>query len=631
MITMKKSVFLKALCLALLISLVQIPPISATPQDRAKVVMAASPHAAGRQSEFLLAQNEGNSKTSSKDSVLRTREEDNFMAEEDIIYMDGYFLNRRGELLTNRWIDFKGQSYKTDKKGRPLKNQFVTSRSKVYLTGSKGQILHGIYSYKGTLYYLDQKTGEVRNDGDWVRFGNYYYYVQKDGAVLHDQFITTNNRTYYVGSDGTRRYGDMVIAGKVFHLDPLTGVYQSYDTNVDQAKASSNVPLSPEELEDKEDNKGKDNQQDQKDNLTDNKNNANYSSDYRMYRSDDRVFFMDRSGNPCVNQFCSKGNDIYLVGSQGEALKGVYRFWGKLFLLDVKTGVLHHENDLVFSKGKVYFPQSNGILLHNQFKTIGKNTYYFGNDGSMQFGKLTLNGHNFYMDPSTGVLKSYQLANGQSSHKKPSHTQPDSSKQPMKNHDPSVVIDISYYQRPENIDYDALANDISSAIIRVGYTGYSDGRTTYEDTAFKRHYRELKKRGVPLGAYWYSGATNYSSGVNEARKALQIIGNRSFDLPIYWDTEDEYHQRPASRQAVTDAARGFLTTIQQSGYKAGIYGSANWLETQIDMNQLSGYETWVAHYGVSKPRYRGPYKMWQFTNNYRVDGINVPVDGSKRY
>lgn len=622
----KKSVFLKALCFALLISLAQIPPISAAHPDRAMVGVAASSHAAGNVFDgILLAENEVDANAPldlAKPQTEKTKQEDDFIVDDEAILAYGVFINRKGESLRDQWVKFQGQSYKTDRNGRPIKNQFVSDGEKIYLTGAKGELLRGVYRYQGTLYLLDDRTGEVRTDGGWVKSGGYYYYVEKNGSVLHDQFVTSQKETYYVGADGTRQYGDLVINGKVFHMDPKTGIYKGYDQNVDAAKHSSNKPMAssdPEKRTETIEEKGLVNEA------------GKATTDYKMYKYEDRIFFLDRDGNNCINQFCSNGNDIYLVGPKGEALKGVYRFKGKLFLLDIQSGRLHHENQMTFSKGKIYYPQSNGVLLQNQFKTIGKETYYFGNDGAMKFGTLQLNGHTFYMDPKTGALTRYELSNGKTPGQKPTVTEPDKSTQPIPDHDARVVVDLSYYQRPEAIDYDALANDISGAVLRAGYTGYSDGRTTYEDTAFNRHYHELNKRGTRLGAYWYSGATSYAQGVNEAREALRILGGRALDLPIYWDTEDEYHQRPSSRQALTEAAKGFLSTIRSAGYKAGIYGSANWLENELDMDQLQGYETWVAHYGVARPRYSRSYKMWQFTNNYRVDGINVPVDGSKRY
>ncbi len=46
------------------------------------------------------------------------------------------------------------------------------------------------------------------------------------------------------------------------------------------------------------------------------------------------------------------------------------------------------------------------------------------------------------------------------------------------------------------VDYDLLASNVSGVILRAVYG-------IWRDTAFETHYRELTKRGVPVGAYHY--------------------------------------------------------------------------------------------------------------------------------
>ena len=58
------------------------------------------------------------------------------------------------------------------------------------------------------------------------------------------------------------------------------------------------------------------------------------------------------------------------------------------------------------------------------------------------------------------------------------------------------IIDISFYQRPDAINYDLLAEQVGGVILRACYA-------TYKDTAFERHYQEFTQRGVPVGAYHY--------------------------------------------------------------------------------------------------------------------------------
>lgn len=82
------------------------------------------------------------------------------------------------------------------------------------------------------------------------------------------------------------------------------------------------------------------------------------------------------------------------------------------------------------------------------------------------------------------------------------------------------IIDLSGWQRPEEINYDALSQNISGAIVRV----HSGAQTTKEndasfingiDKAYKSHITELQKRNVPVAVYAYVAGKN----VQEMEKA----------------------------------------------------------------------------------------------------------------
>lgn len=192
------------------------------------------------------------------------------------------------------------------------------------------------------------------------------------------------------------------------------------------------------------------------------------------------------------------------------------------------------------------------------------------------------------------------------------------------------LIDISYYQKPQNIDYDRLAKEVDGVIIRVGYTGHGTGKSYYKDSAFERHYREFTKRGIPVGGYWYACADCSNLGKAEANFMLNCIRGKNFQLPLYWDTEDTYHQSKVSRAQLTDAGKAFVKRIEQAGYKAGIYGPRSWLNNRLSMNQFD-CSVWVAEWGVPQTIYAGPYDIWQCTNDCRLPGYNGPLDGSILY
>jgi lysozyme len=192
-------------------------------------------------------------------------------------------------------------------------------------------------------------------------------------------------------------------------------------------------------------------------------------------------------------------------------------------------------------------------------------------------------------------------------------------------------IDISEYQSPSKMDYDKIAKQINFVILRVGFTGWGTGESLNADKAFERHYAEFSKRGIPIGVYWFSCANEVVEGVDEANKVLSLIKGKKIEYPVYWDTEDNRHQRPTSTQVLTDTAKAFCETIKKAGYRVGIYASTSWLNSELDMRQLTSYETWVAHYGVAKPSYTGKYGLWQYTSVGRLDGYVGNLDLNYSY
>ena len=194
------------------------------------------------------------------------------------------------------------------------------------------------------------------------------------------------------------------------------------------------------------------------------------------------------------------------------------------------------------------------------------------------------------------------------------------------------IVDLSSWQVPAAIDYDTFAANISGAVLRIGYTGTYSGDQYYKDPAFETHYAELTKRGIPVGVYWYSAANGGNEGAAEAAAALQYLGGRHLDLPIYIDVEDPTHQSWVGVAALTDQVARFANTVSASGYGVGIYSSSSWYWSKLDrsvMNSL-GLSYWVAEWGTSAPSFSGRYDLWQYTSSGHVPGYAGSLDLNAR-
>lgn len=173
-------------------------------------------------------------------------------------------------------------------------------------------------------------------------------------------------------------------------------------------------------------------------------------------------------------------------------------------------------------------------------------------------------------------------------------------------------VDISEYDN--TINYNEFKQQIDFAIIRVGY-GIS--RTELQrDKLIEEHYNNLKY-DIPLGAYYYAYSTNYDQGRQEAENCLDYIGEKTFELPIFYDLEEERN--------TMEGARGFVDRIREEGLKAGIYCSTSFYKRKfagIDCDCL-----WLAEFGSnngqvpsSEPRW--DWNIWQYSSKGSLPGWN---------
>lgn len=174
--------------------------------------------------------------------------------------------------------------------------------------------------------------------------------------------------------------------------------------------------------------------------------------------------------------------------------------------------------------------------------------------------------------------------------------------QPEKEESMKNGIDISYCQK--KIDWDRV--DAEFCIIRAGY-GKSSSQ---KDTMFESHYTCAKKRGIPVGAYWYSYAMNEDDARQEADACIAVLAGKQFEYPIYYDVEEQ-KQFALGKDKVSAIIKAFLERLEAAGYWVGLYGSYSSLTTYTTDDIRTRYAIWLAHWGVEKSPYTGAYGVWQ--------------------
>lgn len=181
-------------------------------------------------------------------------------------------------------------------------------------------------------------------------------------------------------------------------------------------------------------------------------------------------------------------------------------------------------------------------------------------------------------------------------------------------------IDVSKWNG--DIDWKAVkASGVKFAILRAGY-----GReVSQKDEKFEANYKGCKAVGLPVGAFWYCYATDVEDARREAQTCLQAIKDKRFEYPIYYDIE-ESDTLKTGKANVSAIATAFCEALEAKGYYVGVYTMKSGFENLITDEVKKKHTSWLAHVGVEKSSYSGPYSMWQYSWKGKVNGIKGDVD-----
>lgn len=199
-----------------------------------------------------------------------------------------------------------------------------------------------------------------------------------------------------------------------------------------------------------------------------------------------------------------------------------------------------------------------------------------------------------------------------------------------------IGIDVSHWQGDINYEKLVASQKIDFMITKIGW--YSENNQRFiVDSKFEKNYKLAKQNKIPLGIYLYSYAKNVEDAkleANELIKYLKSSGNSSFELPIFYDIEED-SQISYGKKAITDITIAFCETMKNAGYEVGVYSYSYWLNNYMEILRLpADYSLWGADYGTNNngqipsdlDKYSKTYDIWQFTDKAQIDGINGYVD-----
>lgn len=190
-------------------------------------------------------------------------------------------------------------------------------------------------------------------------------------------------------------------------------------------------------------------------------------------------------------------------------------------------------------------------------------------------------------------------------------------------------IDVSEFQG-EEIDWEQVKDSgIEFVIVRLGYRAYGENGELVLDAMFEKNMEGALAAGLQVGAYFFSQAISGAEAVEEAEFVLKHLAPYDIDGPVICDTEeirfDTARTDENTPQEFTNYCKVFCDTVEHAGYDSMIYSNMKWMAYSLDMEELAEYDFWYADYHDT-PQCPYDYKIWQYTENGTVPGINTNVD-----
>lgn len=183
-----------------------------------------------------------------------------------------------------------------------------------------------------------------------------------------------------------------------------------------------------------------------------------------------------------------------------------------------------------------------------------------------------------------------------------------------------MIIDLSEWQQPQQINYPLLAQHIDHAIVRVQYG------SAYCDKFYQTHLQRLQELGVPTAVYAWVRGVNHEDMAQEARVFYERA--KKFQPCFYWLDVEE--QTMADMRGGVKVFRQTLKALTQQ--KVGVY-VAHHLYQQFNLAVENFDALWLPSYGTNNGHFQGVqptvnknFDLHQYTSNGHLPGYSGPLD-----
>ncbi|HEL1613005.1 TPA: glycoside hydrolase family 25 protein [Streptococcus suis] len=192
------------------------------------------------------------------------------------------------------------------------------------------------------------------------------------------------------------------------------------------------------------------------------------------------------------------------------------------------------------------------------------------------------------------------------------------------------IIDVSAWQRPSEIDYDTLSQNISGAIVRIQSGSHTKSENTATDKngldkSFATHIKEFQARNIPVAVYAYVTGNSIENMKEEARSFYKAANQ--YNPTFYWLDVEEYTMNDMN--AGVEAFRKELETL--GAENIGIYVGTYFMEDHsINVDKFDAI--WIPTYGDDSGYYNAApntdldYDLHQYTSRGYVNGFAHHLD-----
>lgn len=192
------------------------------------------------------------------------------------------------------------------------------------------------------------------------------------------------------------------------------------------------------------------------------------------------------------------------------------------------------------------------------------------------------------------------------------------------------IIDVSAWQRPSEIDYDTLSQNISGAIVRIQSGSHTKSENTATDKngldkSFDTHIKEFQARNIPVAVYAYVTGNSKENMQEEARSFYNAA--KKYNPTFYWLDVEEY-----TMDDMNGGVEAFRKELETLGAKnIGIYIGTYFMEDHsISVDKFDAI--WIPTYGDDSGYYNAApntdldYDLHQYTSRGYVNGFAHHLD-----